>query len=334
MPSPTRALAALTTAVALSALTSIGASAAQAAAPAKVVVTPAQALAVVGSVARTLNKADLDYNTALQDTVETGAARVADDGDFRISKLVGFPPYRPFSYVGTRIYLPRQTHYPARFLALTHGKSAGQPASKDTVALVFQRASASSRWKLSAAVSFAPAAVPAITVGKDGYLPDLAPSTLAVTPKAMYPALLKAQGIAARGGKPSAAWAYNSLWRSRLSLPAAQAVDTHETFSSTHLAPICFASKIGALCLTSTKVVRLETSTAQELAAGVYWNVNSPDDRYSEGGVAQGRYSAIRTVAQRQLAVVIPRKQAKTKLAVTAENWSPISGRGTLVPFA
>jgi hypothetical protein len=332
MPRPRRALAALTITAALSAAATIGASAAQAAATAKVVVTPAQALAVVSSVAKTQNKADLSYDSALLDTVETGAARMADDGDFRISKVVGYPPYPPFSYVGTRVYLPRQTHYPAQFLALTHVKTAGHPASTDSLALVFQRASASSRWKLSAQVSFARGSVPAFTVGSSGYLPALAPSTLAVTPTAMYPALLTAQGLAARGGKPSAAWAYNALWKTQLSLTAGQAADTHETFSSTHLPPVCFASKLGALCLTSTKEVRLETSTAQELTAGIYWNVNTIDDRYNEGGVAQGSYATIRTVALRQLAVLIPRKQANAKLAVTAESWTPMAGRGTPAP--
>ncbi|MDX6211082.1 MAG: hypothetical protein QOF82_169 [Frankiales bacterium] len=330
MPRPSRALAALTLTAALTTATTIGASGAQAAATAKVVVTPAQALAVVSSVARTQNKADLNYDIALQDTVETGAARMADDGDFRISKIVGYSPYPPFSYVGTRVYLPRQTHYPALFLALTHVKTAGQRTSTDTLALVFQRASASARWKVSAEVSFAAGAVPAFSVGSNGYLPALAPSTLAVTPTAMYPALLTAQGLAARGGKPSAAWAYNSLWKTQLSLSAAQAADTHETFSSTHLAPVCFASKVGALCLTSTKEVRLETSTAQELAAGIFWNVRTVDDRYNEGGVALGSYATIRTVALRQLAVLIPRKQAKAKLAVTAAIETPIAGSGTL----
>jgi hypothetical protein len=332
MPS-SRTIAAAVTTVALSAGSVLSLSAtASAATVASPVVTPKTALAATNAVAKVLSKAGTTYDKRLQDTVDAGASQVADDGDFRVSQKVGYEAYRPFTWVGTTVYVPRQTHYPATFLALTHYKSAGSATSKDPVALVFVKASSKARWHVVAAVGLTATSVPRFSVGKDGFLPTLATSTLMVTPTAMYPALLKAQTLAARGAKPSAAWAYNSVWKKYLSQTRTEAIDTHETFTSTHHAPLCFASTVGAFCLTSSTEVRLQTSTAAELAAGLYWTVSSQEQQYDAGGIPLGSYATIRTVAQRQLTVVIPRKKKGAKLVVTAEYWSPLSGVGTLPP--
>lgn len=305
------------------------ASASTAAAP---VVTPASARAAMTAVAKVLSKAGETYDVALQSTVEAGAAKAADNADFRISRLVGYDPYKPFRWTGTRVFLTRQTHYPATFLALAHFRWAGSAANKDVVGLVFQKASSKARWRLVGDIGFGGGPVPAFTVGKDGYLPALVPSALMVTPAAMYPALVKAQNVAGRGGRPSAAWANNWLWKNYLSQTKVEAVDTHETFTSSHRAPLCFAATAGAFCLTSTREVRLRTSTPQELAAAEYWTVGSQEQQYEAGGIAQGSYATIRTVAQRQLAVVIPYKKKGAQLSVTAEYWSPLAGKGTLPP--
>jgi hypothetical protein len=78
----------------------------------------------------------------------------------------------------------------------------------------------------------------------------------------------------------------------------------------------------------------LQTSTPAELASGVFWTISTQDQQYDAGGLPPGNYATIRTVAQRQLAVVIPRATNSARLSVTAEFWSPVAGKGTLAPAA
>jgi hypothetical protein len=328
MPSTRSLSAALTTFALLIAGTATPAYATAAAAP--VVVTQAQALAVLKAYTATVNKANKTYDTALRDTVEGGAARLLDDADYRLSAIVDYKPYLPIKNVTPRVLVPRQTHYPAVFVALTRTQYGTNPVGKFSYAMVFQKASSTAAWKMTASPTFAAADLPTFAPDKDGYLPALDTSTLSVTPAALYPALLKAENLAGSGKKPSPAWANNSVWRDDVTVAQADVADYRETYASSHLAPVCIASRTGALCIASSIDLQLATLGATEVAAGTRYDIDSPDLQYNAGGIAQGRYLQIRTVAQRQVAIIVPRKHSATKLAVTGLLWGPISGTGVL----
>ena len=106
--------------------------------------------------------------------------------------------------------------------------------------------------------------------------------------------------------------------------------DQSYTFSSTHLAPVCIAAVHGALCFVSTMDVLTRSLTTAEQAAGTRWVVDTMDKQYDSAGVAQGSYVALRTVQERQLAIVVPKKKSAAKLVVASEYDSPISGTGTI----
>lgn len=296
------------------------------------VVTPSQALAVVKAYRATVNEANKTYDTALRDTVEGGAARVSDDADYRLSTTLGYETYLPIKDVGLRVLVPLQSHYPAVFVALTRTKYGTNAAGKYTYALLFQKASSQAAWKMTASPSFSSAALPVFAPDKNGYLPALDASTLAVQPAALYPALLKATNLAGTGQHPSAAWAFNSIWRDDLVLSAADRVDRRQTYSSNHIAPVCIATRTGGLCFTSAAEVEVDTLSPAELAQGYTYVIDTMDRQYNAGGVAQGSYVTLRTVQQVQAAVVVPRKGAAAKLALNGVLFSTISGTGTLAP--
>jgi hypothetical protein len=141
---------------------------------------------------------------------------------------------------------------------------------------------------------------------------------------------LTAQAAAAAGGRPSPAWAFNSVWRHDLTVAAHFRPDFIETVSSTHRPPVCFADVAGALCFVSTVEVQQETLTPEELASGVRWKVASADDQVNNGGVAQGSYIALHIVAERESALQVPRKGSSAKIAVLCESWDALSGDGTI----
>lgn len=294
------------------------------------VITPAQAATVFAGYTVTENKANKTYDQALMDTVLAGSARQLGDADYRISQAVGYAPYLPVTHVGTRILMARQTGYPAEFLVLTRDKWGSQKTQTITAALLFQKADANSDWQLTNNVGLAAADVPSFAVDSSGYLPTLAVATLQVAPAALAPALLKAETLAEQGHAPSAAWADDSLWKQDLSQPAAWAHDQAYTFSSSHLAPVCLAATKGAVCFASSLDVRLRTLTAAETAAGSRWTVKDIDSAYDDGGLAAGSYTTMRTVQERQVVVVVPRKKAGARLVVTGDSYGPISGKGTL----
>ena len=298
------------------------------------VVTPNQALAVVKAYRATVNEANKTYDTSLRDTVEGGAARVSDDADYRLSTSVGYEAYLPIKDVGLRVLVPLQSHYPAVFVALTRTRYGTNAAGKYTYALLFQKSSSQAGWKMTASPSFSSAALPVFSLDKNGYLPALDASTLAVQPAALYPALLKATNLAGAGQDPSAAWALNSIWRDDLVLSAADRVDRRQTYGSNHIAPVCIAIRTGGLCFASAAEVEVDTLTPAELGQGFTYVIDSMDRQYNAGGVAQGSYTMLRTVQQVQAAVLVPRKGASTKLSLNGVLFSTISGTGTLAPSA
>jgi hypothetical protein len=296
---------------------------------AAVVVTPTQAKAIVQAYEKANNKANATFDTALQDKHEEGAAKAVDDAVFRVAKKVGVLPFPAVTAVGVKVLVPRQTAYPAIFVAFLHPKEAGQSTAKFTDALVFKRDSASSPWRVADGTAF-PAAAPAFTVDKDGYIPALTTSALSVTPAQVYPSWIKAQNVAGRGGTASATWAQNSLFKRFVALPAAATVDNRLTASSAHFAPLCVASVTGALCFVSTAIVDDVGLTKAERAAGDGYKVSTVDDQASLGGVAPGVYVALHVVGQRSVAIIVPRRGGKGGVALVGYVSQATAGRGTL----
>lgn len=326
-----RALAASLASVVPIALLLTGAAAPAAAATAPPsVVTPAQALAIVKTFQAANNKAFDHNDQALLAKVEGGSARDIDAADLRISAKLGFHfDGDDITALGTKVYVPRQTHYPAVFLAVFRPKFGTDKPERYTSATLFQKAGRTSAWKVTDQPAIATGTV-AFSVDKAGYIPTLVPSTLAVSPTAFSPAVLKGLNRAGSGRAPSAAWAFNSTWRNYLFVPKADRADVHWAYTSSHHAPVCLAAKAGGLCFASATMVRSYKLTSTELSTGVRWVVDSANLQFEYGGVAQGDYTTLRTVAQRQVAVLVPRKGSTAKLQLVAETWGPITGKGTL----
>ena len=324
MPRPLRSLAALTATASL--LVTLAAPLARAS-PVVVVVTPAQAQAIVLSFIAVNNKANATYDTVLQDKHEEGAARAVDDALFRIAKRVGVGPLPATAAVGTRVFVPRQTGYPAVFVALLHPKLKGQPASAFTAAFVFRRDSARATWKVADGTTF-PGAGPALALGADGYLPTLRPQTLLATPTALYPLWIAAQNRAARGATVPAVWARNSLFRKYIVLSASAAAHDRVGASSAHFAPLCVASTVGALCFVVTTTVDDLTLSPAEVAAGAGYRVDTVDQQISLGGIDRGVYDNLHFVSQRSVAITVPRKGAKGTLQLVGYDSEAVAGRG------
>ena len=294
------------------------------------VVTPAQAKVVVLAYNVANNKANATYDTALQDKHEEGPARAVDDALFRVARKVGIGPLPANSLVGTKVYVPRQTSYPAVFVAFSHPQEKGEPVSTFTAAFVFRKDSSKATWKLADETNFAGAG-PAMAVGKDGYLATVAPSTLQMTPALLYPSWIVAQTLAGRGANAPAYWARTGLFKRYVVLSAALATHDRRVASSEHFAPICVASAAGALCFVSTLLSDDLTLTPAEVAAGAGYHVDTADDQMALGGVDRGVYLSLHLVSQRSVAIAVPRKGGKGGLQLLAFDTEAIAGRGVKV---
>ena len=114
-----------------------------------VVLTPAGAVAVVKDYLTANNLANAHWDLRLQNAHEAGSAAVIDDAYFRIGTAVGLPHTPAFGATGVKVYLPRQTRYPAVFVAYYRSKIVGKPAGKGTNVALFQRASVRDRWRVT-----------------------------------------------------------------------------------------------------------------------------------------------------------------------------------------
>jgi hypothetical protein len=329
MPRRSHYAAALTVAVSLAAAMTVAVPAAQATTSAAVIVTPAQARVIEAAYDVTNNKANATNDIALQDKHEEGGARALDDALFRVAIKVGVASDTPYKAEGVQVFVPRQTSYPAFFLSYIHPKFSGEATSKYVSATLFERDSAASTWKATEATFFSAGDAAKLTVDKDGYIPTLVPSTLSVSPAKLYAAWIAAQNAIGKGGKPSAAWAYNSVMRGVV-LPAADVTDDHLVSSSAHFPALCLASTAGGLCFLTTTIVADFSLTPAEIAAGNRYPIVNSGDQVNAGGVALGSYTSLHVVEQRAVAIDVPRLRGKGGLALLGFNYGATSGRGTL----
>lgn len=314
--------------VALAALVVTGPPAA--AATPKQVVTPAQAKAIVQAYSVANNKANATYDTAAQDRHEEGPARTVDDALFGIARKLSLGPLPASSLVDVRVYVPRQTAYPAVFVAFAHAQLKGEPVEPFTAAFVFRRDSATATWKLADETNFG-AAPPRLTLDSGGYLPALRPATLLVTPAVLYPSWIVAQTLAGRGANAPPAWTRTSLFKRFVVLSPTLAEHDQRIARSEHFAPVCVASVAGALCFVSTLLTDDLTLTPAEVAAGAGYHVDTSDDQMTLGGVDRGVYLSLHLVSQRSVAVSVPRKGGKGGLALVAFDTAALAGRGVKV---
>jgi hypothetical protein len=312
-------------------LTGMSLTTATPASAAAVVITPAQAKALVTSYFPPNNKANAHYDTALQDTLESGSAAYMDDASFHIAKHVALPHGAAFFGTGIRVFVPRQTSYPALFVAEYHQVTAGK-TSKDTQLLLFRKASAKDRWRVvSEPYVYSGDPLPSFTVGKGGYIPTLKTSTLSVSPAALNKSWLTTQGAASRKVAVPAGWAKTPLLREFFGHSSGDAAET-DSFSATKWAPMCVASKTGALCFTSTVWHSNLTLELDLIEQGYHLTISTPQDRYTAGGVAKGNYWSIREVSQREAAIVVPAKGKSGGLQFLASTFGPVSGTGVKAP--
>lgn len=316
---------------------SLGLTAAQAASAPYSVVTPAQAAAEVRAYLVANNKANSVFNLALQNKIEGGSAAAIDDAFFRIARAVGLPPFPIFSAADLRVYVPRQTRYPAMFVALYRPKLSAHAVLPDTRVLLFQRGSSHSAWKLTNEPDVpASGPLPVFTVDKAGYIPSLQAVPLARTRDAVTRLWLTQERAATTGLQPSKAWTATPLllqhpWSSSLvaNTSRSEVVET-DAFVRAAAAPACIASRNGALCFVSTLWTASVSLTTQALALGHRLAVTTTPGQYPVGGVAKGRYLSLRVVTEQEAVIEVPRLHSKRGLRELADAQGALTGSGVL----
>ena len=172
----------------------------QAAAPAEVI-SPDDAVKVVQSTYAAQAKAAAKWDVKQNDAVETSAAQQVDDANFRFAALRRAAPPAAVPLKQATAYVPHQRSYPAQFLALVETASWRRLA-------IFREQSAKDPWKIPFYAT-APAAVPKLQVGADGFaetVPESAgPGDLAVTVSVVAPAYAAFMNDIIQRGKPASA---------------------------------------------------------------------------------------------------------------------------------
>ena len=309
----------------------------QTAAGNSVVLTPAGAAAVVKDYITANNRANAHWDQRLQNMHETGSAAVIDDAYFGIGAAVGLPHAPAFGTTGLKVYLTRQTRYPAVFVAYYRPKTVGKPASKYTNVALFQRTSARDRWRVSDEPHI-PAGfeVPRFEVDAAGYIPAWDPASMSVPAAQLNRWWTTAQIAGAAGRTPAKAWARTSLLKSYASDTSSLNTATQRlvaqtfTFAPTNFPPVCLASRRGALCFLSTTFTATATVPAALRARGYrLWILNS-SDQYASGGLPVGRdYLGYTVTSQREAAIDVPRKHSPRGLRLDAEINGRLHGVGT-----
>jgi hypothetical protein len=294
-----------------------------------VVVTPAQALAIGRAYFAGNTKANAHLDRALQDTLEGGSAAYMDDATFRLYKQAGLPGWAQHAVTKTRVYVPRQTGYPAIF-ALSYHEVVSGKVSADTDYSLFRKGSSTDRWRVVSEPWIASGdrgdPVPSFTVDEAGYIPALTTSALMMSPSEMYKAWLRLQKLASEQAPIPAEWSQRGafLWY----YDTAGGDGFTDTFTATAWAPLCLAAKSGALCFTSTAQRQTWRLFPSEVAAGLRLTVKTAQDRANSGGVPDGSYIGFKTLLQAEAAIFIPTKARSGGLLYLGGTHSPISGTG------
>ncbi|MDQ6616618.1 MAG: hypothetical protein M3083_18210 [Actinomycetota bacterium] len=137
-------------------------------------VTPDQARAAVLAVSAVNHEVNSTLDIAKQDTIEAGVAQFQGDAVFRGWRAEGFtsfpPGYPNFTDVVTSVFVPRQTTYPAIFLAYIV-QQPDRPGPAYAAYALLSRDSPASNWRLEAIAGAGPPGTLAapILVDPDGY---------------------------------------------------------------------------------------------------------------------------------------------------------------------
>ena len=137
------------------------------------VLLPADARKIVEDLNAGSVKANATLDENLQNSIETSPARDVDDAFFKRFRALGRTtatgPARNLQDVTT--YVPRQTTYPARFMAYVKLPLADDPAQPPTTRLrLFEKADADEPWKLAMYISVPPEfSAPDVPVDADGF---------------------------------------------------------------------------------------------------------------------------------------------------------------------
>ncbi|HEX2054072.1 MAG TPA: hypothetical protein VHJ78_10160 [Actinomycetota bacterium] len=123
------------------------------------ILLPDDARQIVEDLNEGSDKANASLDASLQDSIETSPARDIDDAFFKRSRAQGRTsvtgPVRNLQDVTT--YVPRQTRYPARFLAfvkLGNPEAPGEPAAGRL--RLYEKKAADEPWKLAMYITVAP----------------------------------------------------------------------------------------------------------------------------------------------------------------------------------
>jgi len=322
--------AALATAAASAVLlagSAFNAGAAAATAAAGPVITPAQALKTLSAYFPVNNKANAQHSNAIINEIETGAPAFEDQSLNDIAHMLHLPPDGPFSDAAPKVFVPRQTTYPAVFLAQFRYKNPGQPANKKAVVyFLFSKATAKDKWRVSdTSLVSSGDPLPVFTVDKDGYLPPL--PALSVGRAQLETLWVKTLRSTSTTGKvPGKPWKPNALLAS---FPKYETDSTtpyrHLTYKATPWAPVCVAANGGGLCFVSVAF-----SDAIKPAAGMHFTLSSVDDQVRAGGLPQGDYAELTTYRVRESLMVVAKKGAAGLRLVGGE--TTVVG-GTGIPY-
>ena len=276
--------------------------------------------------ANTKNNASLDL--AGQGAIETGALRTIDDAAFRESRGRGKASLGSgFTIDKVRVWVPVQSAYPLRFLALEQATDNGV---KFRQFLTFTKASEGDAWKLSMAAQLVDANAPKLLADRDQRVQILDAdhaASLKVQPKALDGALANVWARSAgleRAPQPSFAggqltdsitdYFVNELSQTGINArvdfgfrASGQPVEGYRTADG------------GALCLFVVAV----SATLKPVASDPF---TQPLSRVPFGGlVPPGQYTQVGYERLAIVAAVVPKQTSKAKVRVIAIYDGPVS---------
>ena len=285
------------------------------------VLTPADAKKVVEAYGDNNNKSNAAHDSAMQAEYQRDSARAISTANYNIARRVGLPAYDPFTFDATRVFVPRQTTYPAVFVAATHFKVAGKPASKKTLLYLFRSDSADDAWRVSS-WAYVPegAEPPKFDVDSDGYIQQLDPTSMSITTEKLTEVWLAALSASYSARPLSTAWTPTAALK-EMPYPPKKHIRLDHTFSRGSYDLVCVATSGGALCFVSAT-----WSRRLSVDGGYALSVTSPEAQASNGGIAAGKYSNISVTLLHNAAIEVARISGRGSLRLHAYDAQPISG--------
>ena len=225
-----------------------------------------------------------------------------------ISRKVGLPALPAFKAVGLQVFVPRQTTYPAVFVASFHQQVKGYPAGTGTMLLLFERPTASDRWSATYwTYQRHGDAGPHFAVGKDGYIPVFSPYGLAATPRVLKKKWVGVEYEAVHGlpvsnsvdEKPRAC-RLHPRWGPIPGARDCPQCDLGRTLGHT----LRFGGGWRVLLPFYAKEFHLVMHT------GWHLRVSTPEQRYYRGGDPSGDYSVISQYSELEVGAFVPKPQS------------------------